>query len=658
MQAASGYYIARDSAGNTRRVLISYSPKPDTNPPQLPFAPISAGLITQNVFEQLPWDRGLKKLVLAPGAKNLVIDSVRYFSKNFARAYLRIPIRVDSSSGCLIATDSVGNQNTVCYVWSGAAGDTLAPIFRQLPLPQPMTSILGTATERRAGDIGLKTVTLTPIANTQAPVVTFSDKTLANVSVVVPDTLNIALCKVEATDSAGNFMRDTLRYAPRPDILAPVMTLTAPTLATRLIGVTEIQAWDRGIASISLQAGVANIAAAASQFTDARHGSILLTITNLALNASAQVVAVDSAGNRSSTVIFYSPSGPAPLVPLTLTAPYDFGTLNAGQTASATITLTNPNAVSVTLTKLALTGSDSVFALTESVPITFASGASSPLYVTFAPKLLGSWKLGYALSNDTMLLATVSVLGRSVSSVVVKLDSILIAKAGDVSQLTLRIQASNAPLNLDSLGFTLSWDHDVASLGTLTENCSAPDTGLCNYSIASKALNNGDVSYLFVRKSPATSPSLAYTNTAITLPITATLVARATSTLVSFSNLFAGRYATATGVGGLISLGSICADSTLRAKLDGNLAVAISSIQPNPARDHFAISLRAACDVDVSIDLMNVLGHKVYKCTLHLNVGETKFSLPIRASLASGTYVLRIRTSDGDAESRRVIIER
>ncbi len=658
MQPASGYYIVRDSAGNVRRMLVSYSPKPDTNAPQLPFAPVAAGLVIQNVLEQLPWDRGIKSVVLKAGAKNLVLDSVHYFSKSFARAYLRVLRYTDSASGCLIATDSVGNVNTACYQWNGVGGDTLAPVFKQLPFVEPLLAMTGRVTEKRTGDIGLKTVILTPITNAAVPSVVFTDKTLASISVNILDTLHNALCKVEASDSAGNFMRDTLRYSPQADILAPQMSLTAPTLATRLVSVTEIQPWDRGIASVAPTGAQINMSALAPVFVDGRHASIQLTITDLLLSASGQVVAVDSAGNQSSTLINYTPTGPSPLKPLAVSTPYDFGSIPAATSATASITLTNPNAVPVTLSLLAAAGDISVFSLKQFVPITVAAGSTTQLDFTFAPTLLGSWQCTYTFSNDTMLLASVQLLGRSTGNVVLRLDSVTLAKGGDQSTMTMRIQASPQPINLDTIVFTLSWDHDVASLGQLNENCSGLDTGLCNYSITPSVKGNGDVAYQLVRKSHLISPTLAYTNTSIALPVTATFVAKATSTSVSFSQLYAGSYSTISGNPGLISLGSVCADSTIRAKLDGTLEVVIRAIQPNPAHDQFTVTIHASRERDVSIDLMDILGHKVFKGTSHVVAGDNAYEIPLKENIHSGNYVLRIRTSDGNAQSRQVVIQR
>ncbi len=657
-QPATGYYITRDSAGNVRRVFVSYHPQPDTNAPQLPFAPVSGGTITQNVYEQLPWDRGIKTISLKPGSKNLVLDSVRYFSKSFARAYLRIPLRVDTSSGCLQAFDSVGNVNNACYQWNGEGGDTLPPVFTQLTNPQPLLALVGTVTERRMGDVGLRNVTLTPIVNAVAPSVKFTDKTFATITINVPDSLSNSLTEVESTDSAGNFMRDTLRYSPKPDVLAPVMSLAAPTLATRVVSATEVQAWDRGIASLALQAGATNFTAASPVFADARHATIQLTITDPTQNAAADVIATDSAGNQVSTVIFYSPSAPGSLVPLTIASPYDFGTLNVGKLASTQLILTNPNAVPVTLTKLAMAGDDSEFVLSQSLPITIAAGATVPLQFTFIPTVLGAWRATYNFSNDTMLLVTVQLLGRSVGSLLVTLDSTSLAKAGDVSQLTMHLDASPEPINLDTIAFTISWDHDLATLGALSENCAGLDTGLCNYTISSLATPHGDVSYLLVRNSKVLSPSLSLTNTLLTLPINATFVAKATSTAVTLSSLYAGSFTTVSASTGQIQVGSICADSTIRAKLDVRLEIALQNVQPNPARDHFDVTIRSSSEGDVAIDLMNILGHKVFKGSILATTGDSHLRIPFSASITSGVYVLRVRTRDGSTQSQRVVIER
>src|SRR5205085_8537310 len=104
MYPADADYIAIDSMNNKTRIHIHYAPKPDTLAPVISVPQfITTTTRFSSVTEQRPWDRGLATITLAPGATNLVLDSVQYFDRRSARAFLRIPNLADSSGGCLEA---------------------------------------------------------------------------------------------------------------------------------------------------------------------------------------------------------------------------------------------------------------------------------------------------------------------------------------------------------------------------------------------------------------------------------------------------------------------------------------------------------------------------------------------------------------------------
>src|SRR5205823_160732 len=136
-------------------------------------------------------------------------------------AYLRILNMKDSAGGCLIAVDSFNNTSTGCFTYAGAGKDILPPLFAQDPIALPRGTMSGIVTEKRAGDQGIKTVKFTAMLNSNSPQVTVVDPNDFIVKALIGDTMFSARTAVEAWDSAGNHMVDTLRYDPKADSYLP-----------------------------------------------------------------------------------------------------------------------------------------------------------------------------------------------------------------------------------------------------------------------------------------------------------------------------------------------------------------------------------------------------------------------------------------------------
>jgi hypothetical protein len=655
MLPASGYYFAEDSLGHIRKVKLVYTPQPDTLPPQLPLPVLISGSYRQDITEQRPWDRGLQSVQLLPGAKNLMLDSVHYFGPRFAQAYVHIPIPKDSASGCLEAIDSVGNHNTYCYVWSGQGGDTLPPLFLQSPLAEPRKSLSGQITEMRAGDVGIASVVLTPVTNTSLPVINYVSKSLATVAATLNDSLYPALCAVEAADSAGNPLRDTLRYQPLPDKNPPQVTVTNPLAAQYLVSATEVQPWDRGIMILSTFGALTNIVSALPVFTDARHASVLLTVTDPTKAASATIVAQDSAGNAVMQPIAFTPGAQPGLMPLQAAMPLDFGTISAGPTSTLPLSVANPNAVPVTLKTVALSGDDSEFSLVETMPLTVGANSTATLHFTFSPNLIGHWNSGFAMSNDTMQLLQVTTIGNSTGTLHITLDTLQVAKGGDNGTMKLRFDAIPKPINLDTIEFTLSSNQDIALLSALNQNCSLPDTGICNYNVTSTKDGNGNYHYLFVRSTKGLSPFMQASGDSIVIPVS-TFVGSSISTPVMISETSAGAYCTVTTDTGLVTMGNICADPTLRAGLNNQLAVYLQSVTPNPAGSELhATIVSHIASQSVTYELQDVLGQCATRGTLNVAKGISTCSVDLKA-VRSGSYVFRILMGESVCGIANIIV--
>ena len=553
------------------------------------------------------------------------------------------------------AIDSVGNHNTYCYVWSGQGGDTLPPLFAQDPLAEPRTVLTGCVTEMRAGDVGIANVLLTPVTNTSAPFVTYVSKALATLAVTLNDSLYPALCAVEAADSAGNPVRDTLRYQPLPDKKPPQVTVTNP-IATQYLGsATEVQPWDRGIMILSTFGALTNFVPAPPVFTDARHASISLTVTDPTKAASATIVAEDSAGNAVMQPISFAPGAQPGLKPLQVATPLDFGTILAGTTSTLPLTVTNPNGVPVTLKSVALSADDSEFSWMEAVPLTIGANASVTLHFTFSPKLIGHWNGGFAMSNDTMQLLQVTTIGNSTGTLRITLDTLSVAKGGDNGTLKLRFDATPKPINLDTIEFSLTSDQDIALLSALNQNCSMPDTGMCNYNITTAKDANGNYHYLFVRASKGFSPFIQSSLDSIVIPVS-TFVGPRPSTPVIISQTSAGAYCTVTTDTGLVTMGNICADPTLRAVLNNQLAVYLQSVTPNPAGSELRATLVSHVEgQSVTYELLDVLGRCATRGTLNVSKGTSTCTIDLKA-VRSGSYVFSILAGDVLCGSTHLVV--
>ncbi|MFI5200854.1 MAG: VWA domain-containing protein, partial [Candidatus Kapaibacterium sp.] len=473
---ADAWFTATDTAGNISRKHIHYLPKPDTHPPQFDVPVRTGGRYSEDIHEMLPWDRGIDSIYLAWGTVNLSLDSVRFVNPKLAYVYLHILDPRDSATGCLIARDSVGNQDTECIEWDGEGADTLPPVIVQSPIAEPRLELSGTVTEERLLDRGIRHVAVTPLANMGTPQIIYDSAQEARVSIALQDSLYAASALVEATDSVGNYARDTFEYTPLPDTHDPLCAYTPVGKSAFVFYATDTQAWDRGAAYVLLLGSTTNATSAPAQFLDGHRATLTVNVTDRTLPATIVVQVTDSSGHQTTVTVNFTA---IPLIPLGDSV-IDFGTVFAPANIMRSIVLTNQNDIPVTLDLGALAGDDSVFQIVTPSPIQFSAFGSETITFEFHPSLLGSYKAASAIMHHVAV-GSITLLGRAIGTLSLALDTAVV-RAGDTGSLHLSIESTPKPTNLDTIGFTLTYDPDVVTFADL-QTCpnGSFDTGLCIY---------------------------------------------------------------------------------------------------------------------------------------------------------------------------------
>ncbi|MDP4233492.1 MAG: vWA domain-containing protein [Bacteroidota bacterium] len=656
LQPADGYFTATDSLGNKSYIHVHYDPKPDVLPPVIePAQWVGGGVVTMKITEQRAWDRGIQSVTLQPGAVNLVLDSVHYLTNRYAVAYLRMPKLGDPTSGCLIAVDSFKNSSTLCYSYGETGGDTLPPLFVQDPVAIPRGVLSGIVTELRPGDRGLQRVQLTPIINSQTPSVTFSSAQKAIVQVTITDTLYSARTLVEAWDSVGNFMRDTMRYDPQPDSYSPVITSTSPASLTYDFSATEVRAWDRGLRSVTFLPTSTNSTATLASFTDKWHASLTATVSDKTLNATMIVEAVDSIGHGAYDTLIYTGVSTR-LLPLGDSV-INFGNQVLPGSMQRQVVMTNPNDVPISLTLTPLTGDDSVFSIITASPITFAARGQHALVFDFHPRWLGAWRAVTTLMSDTAHLGSVTLLGTSSGTFSIKLDTVIVPHVGESGALVFSIDAEPKPINLDSIQFTVSYDADFVTLKDFV-NCPAggPDTGICLYDTKWTGGTDGNRIATLARNTRGLASSLSLDRSQISIPFT-TIVAPHDSTAVHFASATANYSTLVTAADGFISAGDTCGTGLYRSEMNGSLELRIEPARPNPASSSMDVTVHSAAETDATISFISVVGSIEKSIPVHLSRGDQTVHLADLPA-SSGVFELSIKAAGMNEARQRVEILR
>jgi len=650
---ARAVYVAVDSLGNRSVQEVIYNPPSDTLKPEI-LLPIRVGnSYIVNVQEIRKWDKGLQTVTTLPGSTNFVLDKVTYNTKQFARVELHVADPKKPANVCIQAIDSVGHDSVYCITWPGEGADTLEPIIVQDPIKSPLKTLSATITEKRSNDIGIKTVTVTPISNTSAPLRSYTDKSLATASVTITDSLFDAFALVTVTDSSGNISQDTLKYFTTPDTQDPVCLLSTIDANTQQVASSDMKAWDRGIASMTVVSSV-NMTPSAVTFTDKWHASIQGTRIDPSQNASLLIRSTDSVGHSCDMQMYIPGDGKMPLQPLSAASPINFGTRFAPITIGRTADATNFNADPVTITKVRSTGDVGVITFDDNLPITIDPGKTYQLPFSFSPVLLGNWYAQYIFSNDTMDLATVDLIGRSIGKVNVSVDTVQVAKAGDNGVLHVKVDAVPQPINLDTIKFTLDYGIDeVEVTGPAQLHCSGIEP-ICNYDLVWNPSPNGTAEITLIRKDLGLPSVLSFDSIAIDIPFT-TYVSKSDKRTILVSAAAVSQGSEVTVSSGLVEIGSICADSTLRTAMNGRLST-INSISPNPAHSDITVHVSSSDRASAVLSILDILGNVRMQITKELSQGENAVAVRT-AGLPAGTYTVRL-SSAGSISSRMIQVIR
>jgi hypothetical protein len=642
MLPGSAVYIVADSAGNTVKHLVEYFPKPDTIAPFIPPSVSSSGEFIVGIRESRPWDRGIKSVTLQPGSLNIRFDSAVYVQRSLARAYLTVLNKKDSAFGCLIATDSAGNASTECMTWYGEAKDIYPPVFSQDPIAIPRIQLTGSITEQRPFDKGLRDITVTALKNTGGAKVSLASTALAFVSVTLLDSLQPAVARVAVSDSAGHLVIDSLVYTPESDTFEPSCTLTDSTKWIKQFQATELRSWDRGIKSVTVSA-INNLVASPAQFASRSEATLQLTVIDTFRAASAIVTATDSVGRECSSQVAFAPADIIRLLPF-ISNPssgrVDFGTIDAQTSISGSIQLTNPNPVSVTISRVRTTGDVTDITWLEKEPISFAAGESKTFNYSYSPQLLGSDIASFVYSNDTMDFASVALTGEARAHVQIRVGSVAFAQSNTIEELRISVGASPSPINIDSIGFSLKFNRDLLELKGLPELLCKVNGVDCSFSLQSNGEGDSVINFLLIRNPSKSVVTLSIDEPVIRLLFTSFLTT-VTETPLEVINAFASQSSIVTSEPGVAKVGSVCGDSTVRTAMRGPLSLVLTSIQPNPATHSVIVS--AVGSGVATLRITDASGSIVRATDVTLN-GAPLHTIDV-SKLANGSYQLSLEQS-------------
>lgn len=631
---AHGYYIAVDSSGNRGVVEVTYEPPGDLLPPTLTQPILTGQQYATSIAEIRPWDSGIERVWLS-SAINLKVDSVVYQSQKRAMMYASIIDRFSAASGCVAAQDSAGNIDSICVRWNGLDKDNLPPQFQQDVQAQPRTVMSGRVTEMRTGDAGLMQVTVTSLVNSDMASSAIASRYEAFVRSSIKDSMYPARAYVNALDSLGNSVDDTLRYEPLPDLLPPALSSSGTT--TIMVTAKESAAWDRGLVSVT-QTASSNASISALTFVDRTLATLTVTAVDPYQRATASFIASDSAGNSSVIDVVIAAQTKLPLAPLEVTEPLVFPTTPAPAYLYRYVIARNPNDDIFILESGSMAGNDSVFSYAGGFPVMFGPGETLQLPFVFTPTLVGNWSGTYTFVTSTGDQTRVRLQGASTGEITVRASNESVAWSGESGTLEVTFTGTPNPLNVDRIQFTLQVNTDNVRLGTpVIAGCTGADD-LCNYTVTSTDRGDGKYDVELVRKSDARS--LEFTSR-VEIPFT-TYLAPTTTTPVYIVSPTAFPLTTATYADGRIAVGNTCGDSLVRLVLNNQLD-RIERIEIDAA-SVLMVDLNREITGAVDVQVLDLRGSVI--ATVHHDYRTpTRELRAVLEPLASGTYIVSVRTS-------------
>jgi hypothetical protein len=639
-QPAEGYYIATDSNGNASRIKITYIPAPDTLSPvwSVPFntAPEQYQL-TATEFRK--HDRGIKSIVLEASSSNAKLDSVIYASARLAEVYVSRIDYTQPATACLIAIDSVGNDSSTCITFVVGRSDINPPVIIQSAAVSPYIAMMADVTELRAGDVGIRSISVTPISNLSGSSIQYKSPFVAEVTAAIADSLYAAAALVTALDSAGNSSQKQLVYTPLPDVLAPAYALDPVNAQRRDLTFSESQPWDRGLRSVDVLQS-SNISSTQSSFARRVSGWTFTSIDPYMI-ATAEVEAQDSAGNRTTITITIPAQTPPVKLPLSYEDPIDFGTVTAPALLKRSIAVANPDDDPVVIAGGTWSGDDSIFSVVTPLPAAFAPGSMNNIAFNYRPLLLGDWAATYTIETTNGEKYPIRMKGSSTGLLNLTLSDVAVLNAGDAGELTLGIEGTPDVMNLDTLSFSLTLDDDVAKLLRPSTSCADADW-FCNYSLDWSTPGSGRYDIRLERKTTERSLELS-PSPRLRIPFK-TYLSGKLQTAVAVTNVFASR-ATVTSQAGSIAIGESCGDSIIVDRLSKAATTRIERAEVGP-NSELLLGFSSVSDQEVTITLVDLKGLRCFETSRAVEQGKNLLRMKL-PDLPSGAYQLVITSETG-----------
>ncbi len=366
--------------------------------------PTGSGLLYSTYFGGSASDAGLG--IAVDSAKNVYLTG-RTYSTNFA-------VTPQAFAQTCSTCGATGNEDA--FVTKFVTGDQVWPLAINFGSQQ-----VGVKSSTQNAVLSNSGTTALAITGTSLGGVNSSEFTASNgcgSSVAAGATCNIGITFTPASTGlrvATLSIEDSATNSPQTVSLTGMgtnntVTLTPASLTftTELIGTTS-PAQNAILTNTGTATVTVGAIAASGQFSETNNcgtslgagASCTISVVFKPTTQGTDKGAVKIADNAAGSPQMLTLTGTATVVSLTPTA-VSFGTQKAGTTSSAqSITIMNHGAATLTVKKIAVTGTGAAdFAQTNTCGTSLAAGASCTASVTFAPKTTGSFTASLAVADN------------------------------------------------------------------------------------------------------------------------------------------------------------------------------------------------------------------------------------------------------------------
>lgn len=247
-----------------------------------------------------------------------------------------------------------------------------------------------------------------------------------------------------------------------------------------------------------------------------------------------------------------------------------------------------------------------------------------------------------------------TLLGRSIGTLSFALDTAIV-QAGDTGSLHLSIECTPKPTNLDTIGFTLTYDPDLVSFADIPSCPNAVlDTGLCIYDAYWSGGVAGNRQAILLRNNPDAGATLSFGRTLLTLPFQ-TYVSAHDTTIVHIEPLNIASAKILSAKDGIVIARNNCGDPTLRSIMTGgNVGFKILSANPNPANTSVELHIQSDEEMDANVVFVSLDGTTAKNLPFHIVKGVQ--TLPI-TNLPDVSGAFEVVVSANGCELGRTRIE-